>query len=77
MKISEILYTVDRNLIQPDINKMIDKYHSRAKKRKSKMGYHSMLAYPFRVGEAWSKKIQKVYKLQQSKRVFTKSSLCW
>ena len=36
MKISEILYTVDRNLIQPDINKMIDKYHSRAKKENQK-----------------------------------------
>ena len=39
MKISEILYTVDRNLLQPDINKIIDKYHSRAKKRKSKQRY--------------------------------------
>ncbi len=61
MKIKEILYTTDRNLLQPDINKIIDKYGSRAKKRKSQMGYHSMMAYPFRVGEgkSWSKKYKK------------------
>jgi len=59
MKISEILYTTDRNLIQPDINKIIDKYSSRAKNRKSQTGYHSMMAYPFRVGEGWSKKYKK------------------
>ena len=60
MKISEILYTVDRNLLQPDINKIIDKYSSRAKKRKSNLGYHSMMAYPFRVGEGWSKKYNRM-----------------
>ena len=54
MKIREILYTTDRNLLQPDINKIIDKYSSRAKKRKSNLGYHSMMAYPFRVGEGKS-----------------------
>ena len=59
MKIKEILYTTDRNLLQPDINKIIDKYHSRAKTRKSNMGYHSMMSYPFRVGESWSKKYKK------------------
>jgi|TARA_A100001388_G_scaffold102684_1_gene74864 hypothetical protein len=61
MKIREILYTTDRNLLQPDINKIIDKYSSRAKKRKSNLGYHSMMAYPFRVGEgkSWSKKYKK------------------
>ena len=59
MKIKEILYTTDRNLLQPDINKIIDKYHSRAKKRKSNMGYHSMMAYPLRVGEGWRKKYKK------------------
>ncbi len=47
MKISEILYTVDRNLIQPDINKMIDKYHSRDKKKEIKNGlsFHVGLSF--------------------------------
>ena len=59
MKIKEFLYTTGPDLLQPDINKIIDKYHSRAKTRKSNMGYHSMMAYPFRVGESWSKKYKK------------------
>ena len=48
MKIHEIVYTKDRKLIQPDINKILDKYEKRAKEKK-RMGYHSMMAYPFRV----------------------------
>jgi hypothetical protein len=47
MKIREILYTTDRKLIQPDVNRILDRYHTRAKKTKSQMGYHSMMAYPF------------------------------
>ena len=48
MKIHEIVYTKDRRLIQPDINKILDKYEKRAK-GKRRMGYHSVMAYPFRV----------------------------
>jgi hypothetical protein len=48
MKIKEIVYTKDRRLIQPDINKILDKYQKRAK-GKRQIGYHSMMAYPFRV----------------------------
>ena len=76
MKIKEILYTTDRNLLQPDINKIIDKYHSRAKKRKSNMGYHSMMAYPLRVtqsnearGTCWHGYQQKGYKKKGNKMV--------
>jgi hypothetical protein len=59
MKIREILYTTDRKLIQPDVNRILDRYHTRAKKTKSQMGYHSMMAYPFRVGEGWSTKYKR------------------
>ena len=48
MKIREIVYTTDRKLIQPDINKILDKYEKRAK-GKRQMVYHSVMAYPFRV----------------------------
>ena len=48
MKIHEIVYTTDRKIIHPDINRILDKYQKRAKGKK-KMGYHSMMAYPFRV----------------------------
>jgi len=48
MEIREIVYTTDRKLIQPDINKILDKYEKRAK-GKRRMGYHSSMAYPFRV----------------------------
>ena len=48
MKIREIIYTKDRKNIQPDINRILDKYEKRAKGKKQ-MGYHSMMAYPFRV----------------------------
>ena len=48
MKIREIVYTTDKKIIHPDINKILDKYQKRAK-GKRKMGYHSMMAYPFRV----------------------------
>ena len=48
MKIREIVYTKDPKIVHPDINRIINKHQKRAK-RKSKMGYHSMMAYPFRV----------------------------
>jgi len=49
MKIREIIYTKDPKYIQKDINKIIDKYEKRANNRRGNMGYHSMMAYPFRV----------------------------
>jgi len=48
MKIREIVYTKDRKIIHPDVNRILDKYQKRVK-GKRKMGYHSMMAYPFRV----------------------------
>ena len=57
MKIKEIIYTKDRKLIQPDINRIIDKYEKKAK-RKKRTGYHPMMAYPYRV-EGWSAKYKK------------------
>jgi hypothetical protein len=48
MKIREIVYTKDRKIVHPDINRILDKYQKRAKGER-KMGYHSMMAYPFRV----------------------------
>ena len=48
MKIREIVYTKDPKIIHPDINKILNKYQKRAK-GKRRMGYHSMMAYPFRV----------------------------
>ena len=57
MKIKEIIYTKDRKLIQPDINRILDKYEKQAKGR-SRIGYHSSMAYPYRV-EGWSNKYKK------------------
>ena len=48
MKIREILYTKDPKIVHPDINKILNKYQKRAKGKRS-MGYHPMMAYPFRV----------------------------
>jgi len=48
MKIREIVYTKDPKIIHPDINRIINKYQNKAK-GKRRMGYHSMMAYPFRV----------------------------
>jgi hypothetical protein len=48
MKIREIVYTKDPKIVHPDINKILDKYQQKAKGKK-RMGYHSMMAYPFRV----------------------------
>jgi hypothetical protein len=48
MKIREIVYTKDPKIIHPDINRIINKYQKRAKGKRT-MGYHSMMAYPFRV----------------------------
>jgi len=46
MRIKEILAT---KYVHPDVEKILNKYQKQAKGR-SKMGYHSMMAYPFRVG---------------------------
>jgi hypothetical protein len=48
MKIREIVYTKDPKIVHPDINKILNKYQKRAKGKRT-MGYHSMMAYPFRV----------------------------
>ncbi len=45
MKIKEILAT---KYVHPDVNKFLKKYEKQAKGR-SRMGYHSMMAYPYRV----------------------------
>ena len=56
MKISEITeYVTD--YVHGDVEKQLKKIEKRAKGRRS-MGYHSMMAYPFRV-EGWSKKYKK------------------
>ena len=54
MKIKEILAT---KYVHPDVDKILRKYEKRAKGR-SRMGYHSMMAYPYRV-EGWSNKYKK------------------
>jgi len=55
MRIAEILAT---KYVHPDVNKILKKYEKRAK-GKATMGYHSMMAYPYRVKEAWSEKYKK------------------
>ena len=55
MRIAEILAT---KYVHPDVNKILKKYEKRAK-GKATMGYHSIMAYPYRVKEAWSKKYKK------------------
>ena len=55
MKIREILAT---RHVHPDVDKMLKKYEKRAKGASS-MGYHSMMAYPYRVKEAWSDKYKR------------------
>src|SRR6056300_1364935 len=54
MKIREVLAT---KYVHPDVDKILKKYQRQAKGR-SRMGYHSMMAYPYRV-EGWSKKYKK------------------
>ena len=54
MKIREVLAT---KFVHGDVEKFLNKYQKRAKKD-SRMGYHSMMAYPYRV-EGWSKKYKK------------------
>ena len=54
MKIREILAT---KYVHPDVDKILRKYEKRAKGRAT-MGYHSMMAYPYKV-EGWSKKYKK------------------
>jgi hypothetical protein len=55
MRIHEILAT---NYVHPDVEKQLKKIEKRAT-GKPRMGYHSMMAYPFRVKEAWSDKYKK------------------
>tara|TARA_S200000501_G_scaffold304289_1_gene292317 strand:- start:2114 stop:2353 length:240 start_codon:yes stop_codon:yes gene_type:complete len=56
MKIREILTT---KYVHPDVDKILKKYEKRAKGRAT-MGYHSMMAYPYRVeGKKWSRKYKK------------------
>ena len=45
MKIKEILAT---KYVHPDVNKILKKYEKQAKGR-SRMGYHSMTPYPYRL----------------------------
>ena len=57
MKIKEITeYVTD--YVHGDVETQLNKIEKRARNRKSNMGYHSMMAYPFRV-EGWSKKYKK------------------
>ena len=55
MKIAEILAT---RYVHPDVNKILKKYEKRAK-GKATSGCHSIMAYPYRVKEGWSKKYKK------------------
>ena len=55
MRIKEILAT---KYVHPDVEKQLKKIEKRATGKK-RMGYHSMMAYPFRVKEGWSKKYKK------------------
>ena len=57
MKISEIIeYVTD--YVHSDVETQLKKIEKRAKNKKRNMGYHSMMAYPYRV-EGWSKKYKK------------------
>ena len=51
MKIREVLAT---KYVHPDVDTILKKYQRQAKGR-ARMGYHSMMAYPYRV-EGWSSK---------------------
>jgi len=56
MKIHEILAT---RYVHPDVGKNLKKVEKRAK-GSARMGYHSSMAYPFRVKEEkWSNKYKK------------------
>ena len=55
MRIKEILAT---RYVHPDVNKILKKYEKRAK-GKATMGFHSIMAYPYREKEGWSKKYKK------------------
>ena len=55
MRIKEILA---KRYVHPDVNTQLKKIEKRAT-GKNRMGYHSMMAYPFRVKEGWSKKYKK------------------
>ena len=56
MKIREVLAT---KYVHPDVDRILRKYQKQAKNRAT-MGYHSMMAYPYRVeGKKWSRKYKK------------------
>ena len=55
MRIHEILAT---SYVHPDVEKQLKKIEKRAT-GKARMGYHSSMAYPFRVKEAWSEKYKR------------------
>ena len=57
MKIREIIEYVDK-YVHPDVEKQLKKYQRKIA-GKMRMGYHSMMAYPYRVGEGWSAKYKK------------------
>jgi hypothetical protein len=54
MKIREVLAT---KYVHPDVDRILKKYQRQAKGR-ARMGYHSIMSYPYRV-EGWSKKYKK------------------
>ena len=54
MRIKELLAT---KYVHPYVDKMLNIYQRQAKGRAT-MGYHSSMAYPYRV-EGWSKKYKK------------------
>ena len=57
MIISEITeYVTD--YVHGDVEKQLKKIEKSARSRRSNMGYHSMMSYPYRV-EGWSKKYKK------------------
>ena len=56
MKIREVLAT---KYVHPDVDRILKKYERQAKGR-ARMGYHSMMAYAYRVeGKKWSRKYKK------------------
>ena len=56
MKIREVLAT---KYVHPDVDRILKKYERQAKGI-ARMGYHSMMAYPYRVeGKKWSRKYKK------------------
>ena len=48
MKIKEVIGEYVRKYVHPTVNKQLKKIQKRATGRR-RMGYHSMMAYPYRV----------------------------